>query len=106
MFPALPERHGAAAELLDQDFLEHRAKLIDLAAFLDRLDRASDGPGAGAEDFRAIEFKKCLAILSESAPGRAARSSCSRSSPWTRSSSWPWRRSAHASDLRCLRVSL
>jgi len=62
-----------ASELLDMDFLEHRAKLIDLAAFLDRLDRASDGPTAAATDFRTVEFKKALSILSEPNAGRAAR---------------------------------
>lgn len=62
-----------ASQLLDMDFLEHRAKLIDLAAFLDRLDRASDGPAAAASDFRTIEFKRALQILSEPSAGRAAR---------------------------------
>ncbi|MFT5423869.1 MAG: hypothetical protein ACI89L_001660 [Phycisphaerales bacterium] len=62
-----------ASQLLDMDFLEHRAKLIDLAAFLDRLDRAADGPEASKQDFRATEFIKALAILSEPSPGRAAR---------------------------------
>ncbi len=29
-------------QLIDEYFIEHRAKLLDLAAFLDRLDRASE----------------------------------------------------------------
>lgn len=62
-----------ASQLLDMDFLEHRAKLIDLAAFLDRLDRASDGPAAAASDFRTVEFKKAMRVLFEPDPGRAAR---------------------------------
>ncbi|MEM9065625.1 MAG: hypothetical protein AAGB51_09075 [Planctomycetota bacterium] len=45
-------------EVLDRYFLEHRAKLIDIAAFLDRLDRAE-----GAEDFRAAAFRDALAKL-------------------------------------------
>ncbi|MFG0305645.1 MAG: hypothetical protein ACF8Q5_05470 [Phycisphaerales bacterium JB040] len=62
-----------AAQLLDLDFLENRARAIDIAAFLDRLDRASDGPDAAAADFRARELRKALAILLEDGPDRAAR---------------------------------
>ena len=72
-----------AAELLDLDFAEHRAKLIDLAAFLDRLDRAADGPDAASNDFRAREFNKALAILSQAEPGRAARVLDALSDPTT-----------------------
>ena len=38
-------------EIVDAYFLEHRAKVLDIAAFLDRLERAADGPPA-REDFR------------------------------------------------------
>ncbi|MEM6910385.1 MAG: hypothetical protein AAF555_02280 [Verrucomicrobiota bacterium] len=55
-------------EHLDLSFLDARSKLIDLAAFLDRLDRAS-----GPEDFRAQALRQALSILAEEQPGRAAR---------------------------------
>jgi len=48
-------------DVLDRYFLEHRAKLIDIAAFLDRLDRAD-----GDEDFRAEAFRKALDELAGS----------------------------------------
>ncbi|HTL54910.1 MAG TPA: hypothetical protein VL361_04490 [Candidatus Limnocylindrales bacterium] len=45
-------------QLLDLYFLDARAKLIDLAAFLDRLDRAE-----GEADFRATAFRLALEKL-------------------------------------------
>lgn len=45
-------------ELLDLYFMDARCKLIDIAAFLDRVER-----GSGAEDFRFTEFKKALRAL-------------------------------------------
>ena len=45
-------------QLLDLYFLDARAKLIDLAAFLDRLDRAE-----GEADFRAAAFRQALEKL-------------------------------------------
>ena len=45
-------------QLLDMYFLDARAKLIDIAAFLDRLDRAP-----GEADFRADAFSKALQQL-------------------------------------------
>jgi len=55
-------------QLLDLYYLEARAKLIDLAAFLDRLDRAEGGP-----DFRLAAFHQALAELQKCAPARAER---------------------------------
>jgi hypothetical protein len=52
-------------ELLDLYYLEARAKLIDVAAFLDRLERADGSP-----DFRLAAFKQALTELE---PGRKAR---------------------------------
>jgi hypothetical protein len=56
---------GAA---LDLYFLEHRAKLLDIAAFLDRVERAS-----GEEDFRLRAFRETLALLTDGEPERARR---------------------------------
>ena len=46
--------------------MENRAKLIDLAAFLDRVDRAS-----GDADFRLTAFKQAMKELGDGRPERA-----------------------------------
>jgi hypothetical protein len=56
---------------VDRYYLEHRAKLIDIAAFLDRLDRAE--PNGEGEDFRTAAFREALKILGSSEPARARR---------------------------------
>ena len=59
------------AAVLDLYFAEHRAKLLDLAAFLDRVDRAA---GAGQrEDFRLAAMRRGLEILGDGRPQRARR---------------------------------
>ena len=45
-------------QVLDLYFMDARAKLLDIAAFMDRVDRAE-----GAEDFRMKAFRKTLAVL-------------------------------------------
>jgi hypothetical protein len=45
-------------QLLDLYYLEARARLIDVAAFLDRIDRAE-----GEADFRLASFMKALEQL-------------------------------------------
>lgn len=54
--------------VLDLYFLEHRAKLLDLASFLDRYDRAG-----GEGDFRIDAFRDAIRILTETDAGRARR---------------------------------
>ena len=53
-------------QVLDLYFMEARAKLIDVAAFLDRVDRAE-----GGDDFRVAAFRRALRQLSETKPERA-----------------------------------
>jgi hypothetical protein len=53
-------------DVLDLYFMENRAKLIDIAAFLDRVDRAG-----GPADFRLQAFRDAMRCLSDNAPGRA-----------------------------------
>jgi hypothetical protein len=60
------------ADIVDAYFLEHRAKLIDLAAFLDRLDRAAEG-AADPDDFRIAAFKRAIAMLTDGEGQRARR---------------------------------
>jgi hypothetical protein len=59
------------AEVIDTYFMEHRARIIDIAAFLDRVERA--GTSDDAEDFREVSFRQALGILSDGKPQRAAR---------------------------------
>ncbi|MFN5744372.1 MAG: hypothetical protein ACK5A1_22570 [Planctomyces sp.] len=40
-------------QIVAQYFLEHRARLLDIAAFLDRLDRAA---GGGVPDFASRRY--------------------------------------------------
>ena len=55
-------------ELLDLQFIEARHKLIDLAAFLDRIDRHP-----GVEDYRHEALKNALPILLSNSPDRARK---------------------------------
>lgn len=57
-------RHSplTATEIVDEYFIENRTRLLEMAAFLDRLDRAD--PGCAARDFRMKAFAEALAALS------------------------------------------
>jgi hypothetical protein len=61
-----------AAKALDAYFLEARAKLLDLAALLDRIGR---GPGAAATgaDPRLQKIRQALEVLHDQSGGRAER---------------------------------
>jgi len=61
--------------VIDRYFMEHRAKLIDLAAFLDRIDRSPDlGSDNGKdEDFRLEALRRAITLLSDGEPQRAKR---------------------------------
>lgn len=54
------------SELLDLQFIGARARLIDLAAFLDRIDRHP-----GDADYRYEALKRALPILLSERPDRA-----------------------------------
>lgn len=54
-------------DILDMQFVDARCKLIDLAAFLDRIDRHE-----GEEDARIAALRRALPILQQQAHGRAA----------------------------------
>jgi hypothetical protein len=62
--------------VLDLYFMEARSKLIDLAAFLDRVDRAE-----GADDFRIKALRKAMKELNHGKPERAKRVLLSLSDP-------------------------
>lgn len=55
-------------EILDLDFVEARHKLIDIGAFLDRVDRSE-----GDDDFRMAAFRRALAEACKLEPRAAKR---------------------------------
>jgi len=55
-------------QALDLYFIDARSKLIDIAAFLDRADRAP-----GEDDFRLKAFREALSILGSDEPEKAKR---------------------------------
>ncbi len=57
-----------APQVLDREFLQLRAKLLELAAGLDRIDRAS---GDVETDPRLGQIEQALEVLSSGEPGRA-----------------------------------
>ena len=58
-------------QLIDEYFIEHRTKILDIAAFLDRFDRAS--AHNAEEDFRIRAFRKAVAALLDSENGGRMR---------------------------------
>lgn len=58
----------SAAHVLDREFLELRAKLLELAASLDRIER---GAGSVAQDPRLEAFRQGLDVLVKGEPARA-----------------------------------
>lgn len=52
------------SQVLDLYFVDARSKLIDVAAFLDRVDRAD-----GEDDFRVRAFRDALRVLAAQGEG-------------------------------------
>lgn len=65
-------------EVLDLYFMDARSKLIDLAAFFDRVERAS-----GESDFRLAALEQALALLHSDQPHKAKAVLLSLSDPTT-----------------------
>ena len=63
-------------QILDLYFMDARAKVIDLAAFMDRVERAN-----GDEDFRMKAFREALKELEKGNSDRAKRVLLSLSDP-------------------------
>ena len=58
-------------ELIDEYFIENRTRLLEIAAYLDRLDRAAES--RAGDDFRMRAFQEALAALGAGSPGRTTR---------------------------------
>jgi len=58
-------------ELVNEYFMEQRALVLNLAAFVDRLDRAAELDAA--DDFRTVALRESLEELRSGDPGRVQR---------------------------------
>ncbi|MEX2141039.1 MAG: hypothetical protein WD894_17370 [Pirellulales bacterium] len=70
-----------APELLNQEFLEIRARLLQVAAALDRLERAE---GDVSRDKRRMDLDRAIRVLLESGSDRAAKLQMIFSLPYDR----------------------
>ena len=55
-------------ELVDEYFIENRNRLVEVAAFLDRLDRSD--PAIAARDFRVRALADAIGVLSSASTNR------------------------------------
>ncbi len=64
-------------QVIDQYFLEHRAKVLDIAAFLDRHDRAAAAEGVSpsheSREIRMRALTRAIELLRDGKPDRARR---------------------------------
>lgn len=63
-----PPAAAAGRVVVDHGFIPVRAKLIEVAAFLDRVERH-----AAADDFRCAALREAAALLVDGKPERARR---------------------------------
>lgn len=56
---------------IDAYFMEQRNRILEIAAFLDRLDRLEEKNAEN--DFRIVALRKAMAELSSTEPGRIER---------------------------------
>ena len=77
-FPMSP---FSGLEVVEEYFIENRHRLMEVAAFLDRLDRA--GTGQAKQDFRMKAFHEAIQLLSSNEPGRVAQMQMIFSDPTT-----------------------
>jgi hypothetical protein len=64
-----------ADQILEDSFLEVRAKLLEVAATLDRLDRSSDedAPLTAQAELRRVKLDEAIRVLLSEGPDRAER---------------------------------
>ncbi len=81
MFPEFATCPLTEQKLLDEYFIENRTRLLEIAAFLDRLDRTQEQ--GSSPDFRMRAFFQALEFLSSSAENRTEQIQMLFSDPTT-----------------------
>jgi hypothetical protein len=71
-----------AMDVLDLYFIENRSRLLDIASFLDRIDRY-EGADAAKADYRYQAFVKVVAMLKECSGERTKAIQVALSDPTT-----------------------
>ncbi len=71
-----------ALSVLDQYFIENRSRILDIASFLDRIDR-HEGAELAKADYRYQAFMKIIDILHEPRTDRARAVQVALSDPTT-----------------------
>jgi hypothetical protein len=56
-------------QIIDEYFIENRTRLLELAAFLERIERSADGADPHS-DFRMAAFHQALRVLASDAPDK------------------------------------
>ena len=79
---SLPYQPMNAVDVLDLYFMENRARILDIASFLDRIDR-HEGAEQARKDFRYQALIGALALLSSESAGRTGAIQLSFSDPTT-----------------------
>lgn len=77
---ALPSPKSGVG-LVDEYFIENRTRLLEVASYLDRLDRSGDAAVSG--DFRMLAFREALDVLRGDSAGRVERIQMIFSDPTT-----------------------
>lgn len=72
MSPSKPTCPMTTDQVIEAYFLEHRGKLIDIAAFLDRVDRTAEAQDSH-DDFRLQALHEGLRLVADGKPDRARR---------------------------------
>jgi hypothetical protein len=75
-----------AIEVLDRNFLEIRHRMLDIAAGLDRIDRANDAAKTRS-DHRYLQLEQAVRLLIDGKPDRAERIQMVFSLPYD--GTWP-----------------
>lgn len=72
----------AVKQILQEYFIENRTRVLEIAAFLDRLERSSDG-AAPAADFRMAALDRALRVLASNDPDKIGQIQLIFSDPTT-----------------------
>ena len=69
-------------QVMQEYFIENRTRVLEVASFLERLERASDGESP-AQDFRMVALQRALNVLTSNDPDKVGQIELIFSDPTT-----------------------